>query len=483
MQTDALFSTVNSETIITNAASVEGVNVEWLPTRQKAYDFIKQQVEQKQNTTECFWIVDSNFVVKKFLRWMQLFPRVRPCFAIKCNPNHMFLRTLSQIEGVGFDCASEQEIKDVLLSGSHPSRIIFAHPQKPTTSIEYALKVGVCTMTFDSIEEARKIRSVIDTLSQQDEDFLLPQLVLRIRVPDSHSSIPLGAKFGTDLIFCADILDECIKLELQVIGISFHCGSDCHEPTAFVTAITLARQIFDLALTKGIKMHLLDIGGGFPGWDGSERVFGNKDDDNLFNDYIQGPMSSEPLVGCDQIAKIVIPVINQLFDPDVKIISEPGRYFVEGSHMYLCQIYSRRMIKSTEGNLVQVCFIGDGVTGSFKDARICDREFFPFVLPMSSESDEEQEIESHEQDNEQKHIESRLDDISIFADNNKKTCLTTIMGPTGEIDDCIIREVQLPSVNEGDWFLFPRIGAYSISLSASQLTNSMPDNIVYVAIP
>ena len=35
----------------------------------------------------------------------------------------------------------------------------------------------------------------------------------------------------------------------------------------------MARSLFDLAAGQGVKLTLLDIGGGFPGWDGSECVY------------------------------------------------------------------------------------------------------------------------------------------------------------------------------------------------------------------
>lgn len=35
-------------------------------------------------------------------------------------------------------------------------------------------------------------------------------------------------------------------LSLPVVGISFHCGSGCYDATAFVVALKLAREAFDI---------------------------------------------------------------------------------------------------------------------------------------------------------------------------------------------------------------------------------------------
>lgn len=49
--------------------------------------------------------------------------------AIKSNPDMAIVRTLAML-GAGFDCASKQEIEQVLSIGVSPKRIIFANPTK-----------------------------------------------------------------------------------------------------------------------------------------------------------------------------------------------------------------------------------------------------------------------------------------------------------------------------------------------------------------
>lgn len=46
---------------------------------------------------------------------------------------------------------------------------------------------------------------------------------------------------------------------------SFHVGSGCQEAEAYDAAIQQARDVFDMGLSMGFDMDLLDIGGGFPG--------------------------------------------------------------------------------------------------------------------------------------------------------------------------------------------------------------------------
>lgn len=51
----------------------------------------------------------------------------------------------------------------------------------------------------------------------------------------------------------------------QVIGVSFHVGTFCKDPPAYVKGIELARDVFDNAKSLGFNFQVLDIGGGFPG--------------------------------------------------------------------------------------------------------------------------------------------------------------------------------------------------------------------------
>lgn len=52
-----------------------------------------------------------------------------------------------------------------------------------------------------------------------------------------------------------------------MVGISFHVGSGCKDPTAYSRAIQYTRELFDYAKMFGYEFNLVDIGGGFPGYD------------------------------------------------------------------------------------------------------------------------------------------------------------------------------------------------------------------------
>lgn len=52
------------------------------------------------------------------------------------------------------------EIQTVLSLGVKPDRIVYANPCKQSNYIKFAEKVGVDLMTFDNVNELRKVKNV-----------------------------------------------------------------------------------------------------------------------------------------------------------------------------------------------------------------------------------------------------------------------------------------------------------------------------------
>jgi ornithine decarboxylase len=153
---------------------------------------------------------------------------------------------------VGFDVASKVEISTVRELEVDPDKMIFANPVKEINHITFAEGEGIKKMTFDNVDELKKI-SVFHPNAE---------LVLRILVDDSKSRMPFGTKFGCPTANLPEVFDLAKTLGLNIIGVSFHVGSECESPSAYTDAISLAREVFNTAKTYGFVMRLLDIGGG-----------------------------------------------------------------------------------------------------------------------------------------------------------------------------------------------------------------------------
>ncbi len=231
--------------------------------------------------------------------------------AVKCNPDPFIIRLLAAL-GAGFDCASNGEISQVLnIGGIDPSRIIFANPCKAASFVRNAAKMGVDLMTFDNTDELYKVARVHPRA----------KLVVRILTDDSKSLCAFGIKFGASLATVPTLLAKAKELDLDVIGVSFHVGSGCYDPSVYADAIERARAVFDMGKDAGYTFELLDVGGGF--------------EDELL----------------EQAGEVLNYAIERYF-PDrtgIKIIAEPGRYFVSTAFRLATNIIARRG-PSTSGN-------------------------------------------------------------------------------------------------------------------------------------
>jgi ornithine decarboxylase len=91
--------------------------------------------------------------------------------------------------------------------------------------------------------------------------------LLRLRFdPKTTNKIGFGEKFGCMPGEKSEFLLRKAKdLNLNVKGIAFHIGVGCLEYEIFAKAIKDSAAAFDYGNSIGLKMNLLDIGGGFPG--------------------------------------------------------------------------------------------------------------------------------------------------------------------------------------------------------------------------
>lgn len=287
--------------------------------------------------------------------------------------------------------------------GITQERIIYANPCKSLSHIDYAKRRGVNLITFDNEAELFKM-AVIHSKCD---------LVLRIETNDSCSKYRLSQKYGARLEKVYDLMCQALQLELNVVGISFHVGSDCFNPLTFSTAIGNSRKAFDIGLSLGFKMRLLDIGGGFPGSESQKSR-------ELFDSFAA--------------------VINQSLDlwfpeKEIEIIAEPGRYFVTSACTLFALIIGKKIGFNKNGEKCIMYYINDGVYGSFSTTTFGQDEVTPLVWLSDSSSSDKQKL------------------------------ISMIWGPTCDSHDCIRQRILLPNLSINQWLMFTDMGAYTMSIS------------------
>jgi ornithine decarboxylase len=367
---------------------------------------IEKIIDEKiaSNTQErSFYVVDMYDIYKKHMRWLNLMPRVKPFYAIKCNNLPEIVAFLASL-GTGFDCASKQEIDQVLSYGVDPTNIIYANPCKTKFFIKHAKNVNVNLMTFDNELELRKV-------AQLHPD---AKLVLRIKGNDRTSRCKFNIKFGADLDICYDLLKVAKQLDLNVVGVSFHNGSDCAEADAYYQSIAAARDVIDLGREIGHDMTLLDIGGGFPGDDKAKVSF------EELAASINAALDTFFPIGCG-----------------VDIIAEPGRYYVASAMTLATMVIAKRVEYDARlGHEGYMYYLNDGVYGAFNNV------LFEHATPVPQLLDER-------------------------TRSKRKLRSTVMWGPTCDSVDCIKRDFSFPELQIGEWLIFKNMGAYTCCVATS----------------
>jgi ornithine decarboxylase len=398
-------------------------NIEKLQKISAVENFVNQS-----DDIEPFFIADINVLRSQHQKWMQHLPRFTPFYAVKSNNHEFILKTLVSL-GTSFDCASMEEIRTILDMGIPSEKIIFANPCKSPIHLKYAYLKGVSKMTFDNADELYKIK----------EYYPEAELVIRIDVDDSKSICQFGVKFGVRLGKTKPLLELALRLGLKVVGVSFHVGSGCTDPSAFGDAIKRARHVFDEGKELGFEFTLLDIGGGFPGpiavHDGVKIQF-------------------------EQIAETVNKTFDEYFgdiQDNLQLIAEPGRYFSSSAFTLVSNITSRRTIE-TEEEVSYMYYINDGVYGSF-NCIIYDHVTITQPGSLIKKSNGQVSY---------RNLEERLDE----------TYTSSIWGPTCDSMDCISKSMRLPKLSVGDWLVFENMGAYTL-VAASRFNGMSIPNVYY----
>lgn len=307
---------------------------------------------------DAFYVADLGEVYRQHLRWKTNLPRVKPFYAVKCNPDEEVIRLLAKL-GSGFDCASKAEIDLVLGLGVDPSRIIYAQPCKTKSYLRHAQQVGVSQMTFDNADELYKIKNC----------FPDAEVVLRILTDDSASLCRLSTKFGADLDTAAELLHLAKDLNLNLVGVSFHVGSGASDPSSFANAVADAKWVFDQAALIGHDLKLLDVGGGFT--DETFELFAAR-----LNDALE-----------------------EHFPPHIRIIAEPGRYYTANAFTLATNVIARRDVSTPPGtpggtpSKSYMLYLNDGVYGNFSNIIFDHQHPTPQVLHASMASDIDKLVE------------------------------------------------------------------------------------------
>ncbi len=219
-------------------------------TTPERFEKIKAFAADKETP---FVVVDIDRISEKYDELRRLLPYSKVYYAVKANPHDEILKMLIG-KGCRFDIASVFELDQMLRLGARADDMSYGNTIKKARHIAYAYDRGIRLFATDSEEDVRKLA----------ENAPGSRVFFRILTDGSGADWPLSRKFGAhpDTIYRLILL--AAELGLDPYGISFHVGSQQRDIGQWDHAIATCRYLFDAAAQEGVRLRMINLGGGFP---------------------------------------------------------------------------------------------------------------------------------------------------------------------------------------------------------------------------
>ncbi len=343
--------------------------------------------------------------IKKAATWFLNNFSGKVLYSVKSNPDKAALTCLYDAGVRNFDVASLNEIK--LIKTLFPeAKMHFMHPIKAREAIfEAYFNFGIRDFSLDSFDELEKIMQITNNAKDLS-------LHIRLSIPNSHAAIDLSGKFG---ILPSDSIGLIRKVRTiaKTLGICFHVGSQCMEPSEYRNAITIVKEILE---QSKVKLDILDIGGGFP---------------SSYPGLTPPPLKN-------YIDEINDAIKSLALNNSCELWCEPGRALVAESGSLVVRVEARKG---------QMLYINDGTYGGLFDAG------YPgFIYPTKTIRPDNK-------------LDNKLDNKQAISE---KLIPFGFYGPTCDSLDVMKGPFYLPdNIADGDYIEIGGLGAYSKSIRTS----------------
>lgn len=333
-------------------------------------------------------------------------------YAVKCNSNLQILR-MAREEGFELDCSSVGELILGLLADFKPRQLTFTNLFKTEQDIHFAIKIGVQSITADSLEEiehiaatAKKLRKHVDTVIR-----INPMMQL-----GSYST--KGNKYGIPISYVDKAIDMATKSPyVDFKGFHF-MGGYVGNPLVFKMAARVFAKLIRRCQDKGIRVKSLSLGGGFPAAIGEEDAF--------------------PIEKMKDFPKYFQNLMNRNDIPPLQLIFEPGKSIVMNSGIGLMKVISKKRL-----GLNHRMIIADGSTYNFIPDAIIQTGVEYDILPASKM-------------------------------NERRIHTVTIAGNTCDCWDIIRKNIEMPKLRAHDLLAAMDVGAYAQVMSSNFNTIRRP---------
>ncbi len=270
-------------------------------TIRKAIDFVRETGLEPP-----YLLVDRQKVRQKVHAIGRHIRNAEVYYAVKANPDIEILKLVESL-GIGFEIASEGELAMLQSIGVSRDRIITSNPIKSFRFLGMAASYGVSYFAIDSSEEILKLKEYIPGCS----------IYVRLSVPNEGSEWPLSKKFAVEIEEAEELLILAKRKGLNPVGLTFHVGSQCTNVYNWNSALDKAKDLWERVAKDGIRLSVLNIGGGYP------------------------IPYTKNVVAIRDIEKNVGRLIQEKFPRTVRVFIEPGRAVVGDAGIFVTRVIGK----------------------------------------------------------------------------------------------------------------------------------------------
>ncbi|MBO5447049.1 diaminopimelate decarboxylase [bacterium] len=373
-------------------------------------------VELAEKYSTPLYVVDEKTlrsICQDYKKAFAKYPKTNMMYASKALCTSAIATILTD-EGFGFDTVSGGEIYTVYKAGADMSKVLFNGNNKSYDELTLALEVGVGRISVDNFFELALLNEIAQSKG------IVADALLRITPGiecHTHEYIQTGhldSKFGFDLTQ----IDEAIELiqneykNIKIHGLHAHIGSQIFETSIFPDEIEImAREISRINEKFNLGLHEINIGGGL----------------GVKYTEVDVPPSTY------EIAELII---NKLHEVSEKYNIEPPTLFIEPG----------RSIISTSGVTLYTVGSSKQVPHGTKYVAI-DGGMADNPRPSMYQAEYSAEVANKKE--------------------TTDTELVTIAGRFCESGDILIKNIELPKLEEGDILCVYNTGAYNYSMASN----------------
>ena len=388
---------------------------------------LKRALKRSQidNDDTAIIFYDLDFLTERIVDLKNHFPEsTLHTIAVKSNPIFKILEKIRKLN-VGLEVASLPELHFALKAGFDTDSIIFDSPAKTIEEIEFALKNGV-KINADSFDELDRISELLEKNNTK-----------------SKIGIRINPQVGTGSIRSTSVADKISKFGIPIennrkklicyfvhniwlTGIHIHIGSQGCPINLLVDGINKVYELVKEINQKlnDRKIEIFDIGGGLP-------VSYNFD-----------------LKAADiyTYKNEIIKRIPDFFKSDFQIVTEFGRYIHANTGWAISKV---EYVKKEQDYNIIMTHLGADM----------------FIRECYNPNDWSHEI-------------TVLDKYGNLK-NKSETNNYIIAGPLCFAGDVIAKDIELPTIEEGDFIVIHDIGAYTLSMWSRYNSRQTPKVIGY----